>query len=102
MEEAARRFARWVLAIHIVLLTVVVALVFVALREVYRGARAEAIVEASKRQTLLAEQTARGIEAYYNSIIENLELLRRTEEDETTSGTSATPSTAPTTQQQAQ
>lgn len=81
MELAARRFARWVLVVHLLLLVGILALVFLAAREAYEGARMQAIQQAASRQSLLAEQTARGIESYYTSLIDNFELLRRTEEE---------------------
>src|SRR4051812_36288881 len=82
MELAARRFAQWVLAIHLLLLVAVLAVVVFAARGGYADARQEALEQASKRQGLLAEQTARGIEGFYKSIIETLELLRRAQGDE--------------------
>jgi serine phosphatase RsbU (regulator of sigma subunit) len=82
MEQAARRFARWVLTIHVLLLVGVVAVVCFAAREVYSSARQEALNQASKRQMLLAEQTARGIESFYSSILDNFDLVRRAEESD--------------------
>lgn len=76
MEQAARRSARWLLAIHALLLVGVILVVFLAAREVYFSSRDQAIQQASGRQRLLAEQTGRGIESYYKSIIDSLNLLR--------------------------
>jgi serine phosphatase RsbU (regulator of sigma subunit) len=50
--------------------------------------------QAVQRQTLLAAQTSRGIESYYDSILDNLELLRHTEEPQTQPV--AIPATVPT------
>jgi serine phosphatase RsbU (regulator of sigma subunit) len=94
METAARRFARWVLFIHLLLLVSVVTLVCFAARDVYRSALNQAKDQAVQRQTLLAEQTARGIESYFTSILDNLELLRRTENPQ--AQTQPLPATLPT------
>lgn len=75
MELAAKRFARWVLIIHLLLLAAVMGLVYSAAARTYRASREHAIQQASKVQMLLAEQTQRGIEAYYSSIAETIELL---------------------------
>src|SRR5262245_36050224 len=80
MEHTARRFARRVLALHLVALVLIGVLVTFAAVEVYQGAREQALVQARKRQELLAVQTARGIESYYDSIMDNLDLHRRAEE----------------------
>lgn len=77
MDRAAKRFASFVLAIHVLLLLLVAAMVFAAAHQVYVEARQQAIDQAIGRQTLLAEQTARGIESYYQSIVDTLELLQR-------------------------
>src|ERR1700733_584955 len=79
METAARRFARWVLLVHLLLLVGVVTLVYFADRAVYHSELNQAKDQAGERQPRLAEQTARGIESYFNSILDNLELLRRAE-----------------------
>jgi sigma-B regulation protein RsbU (phosphoserine phosphatase) len=68
-----------VLLVHLLLLLGVVALVGYTAGHVYSGARAEAVRQASKVQSLLTRQTAEGIEAYYQSIFDTLELLRRAE-----------------------
>jgi serine phosphatase RsbU (regulator of sigma subunit) len=82
MYEAARRFARRVLIIHVLLLAAVVGLVVLAAREVYSRTRAEALSQAQERQELLASQTARGVESHYRSIIDNLDLLRAAPEED--------------------
>jgi serine phosphatase RsbU (regulator of sigma subunit) len=82
MDIAAKRFARWVLTIHLLLLVAIVTMVCFAARAVYKTALKQAEDQAAKQQTLLASQTARGIESYYNSILDNLELIRRSEEPE--------------------
>src|SRR5258706_14951235 len=82
MEDAARKFARRVLLIHVALLVAVVGLVYFASREVYQETRAQATEQAKSRQALLAAQTARGIEAFYHSIFNDLDLLRQADKDE--------------------
>jgi serine phosphatase RsbU (regulator of sigma subunit) len=82
MEDAARKFARRILLIHLALLVAVIGLVFFASREVYQETRAQATEQAKSRQALLAAQTARGIEAFYHSIFNDLDLLRQADKDE--------------------
>jgi serine phosphatase RsbU (regulator of sigma subunit) len=99
MDTAARRFARRILLVHVALLVLVLALVLLALREVYRSTRDEVIAQAQSRQELLTSQTARGIEGHYQSILNTLDLMRRAENEES-SPTPATivgggPATAP-------
>ncbi|HYE18272.1 MAG TPA: SpoIIE family protein phosphatase [Tepidisphaeraceae bacterium] len=95
MEEAARKFARRILLIHLALLIAVCAIVFGASREVYSNTREQAIKQAESRQQVLAYQTAKGIEAFYRSIINDLDLLRQApaEEDD---DAATTPTTLPT------
>ena len=95
METAARRFARWVLIVHLLLLVSVVTIVCFAARSVYRTALNQAKDQAAQRQMLLTEQTARGIESYFNSILDNLELLRRTEDPQVSPSTQPLPTLRP-------
>ena len=44
---------------------------------VYSGARQQAIDQAARRQSMISDQTSRGIESNYNSIIDNFDLARR-------------------------
>jgi serine phosphatase RsbU (regulator of sigma subunit) len=60
----------------------VIALVFFASREVYTETKLQATQQAESRQALLAGQTARGIEAFYHSIFNDLDLLRQADRDE--------------------
>ena len=92
MEHAARRFARWVLIIHLLALVVIGVLVVLAAREVYHSSREQALDQARRRQELLAGQTARGIENYYRSILDNLDLQRRAAEGRVAA---PSPTTAP-------
>ena len=80
MQEAAKKFATRTLVSHILLLSIVVATVFVAARSVYESAREQALSQAVGRQEVLARQTARGIESFYDSILGDLDLIRRAEE----------------------
>ncbi len=82
MEESARRYARNILLLHMVLLAVVVLLVYFAGHEVYTSTRQQVLDQTAKRQALLANQTARGIESFYNGVLSDLDLLQRSENDE--------------------
>ena len=82
MEEAARQFARRVLMVHLALLVGVVAIVFFASREVYTETKRQTTEQAESRQALLAGQTGRGIEAFYRSIFNDLDLLRQADRDD--------------------
>lgn len=82
METAVRRFARNVLLIHFALLMAVLVLVFLAAREVYRSAREHALAQAERRQMLLAEETARGVQSYYDSILSDLIMMRPVNPDD--------------------
>src|SRR5690242_16414918 len=97
MEFAARQFARRVLVIHLALLVCVVGIVFFASREVYDRTRAEATEQAKSKQALLAGQTAKGIENYYRSIFNDLDLLRQADHDEDEDAGGTRPTTKPAT-----
>lgn len=85
MEESSRRFARRILLLHVLVLLAVLALVGLLARDVYFNARDEVLEQATARQELLADQTARGIESQYQAVLNNLDLFRRAEgEDATT------------------
>jgi serine phosphatase RsbU (regulator of sigma subunit) len=83
MDDNAKRFARRILFVHGLLLLVVLATVAMASREIYQNTREQMIAQAEDRQKLLARQTASGIESHYQSILNDLDLLRRAENDET-------------------
>jgi serine phosphatase RsbU (regulator of sigma subunit) len=77
MKRSLKLFASRILLAHLLALVVIIfAVVFIA-RDVYRRAQEQAVQQAIERQKLLAWQTARGIEGYYESIGENLDLLKR-------------------------
>ena len=76
MELAAKRFATRTLVSHVLLLAIVVAVVVVATRSVYESAREQAIDQALVQQELLARQTGRGIESFYDSILADLDLIK--------------------------
>jgi serine phosphatase RsbU (regulator of sigma subunit) len=84
MDENAKRFARRILLLHLLALVIVLALVGLAFDEIYNSTRDQVIAQAKSRQELLASQTARGIESYYQYILDNLDLLRKAENDEPT------------------
>jgi serine phosphatase RsbU (regulator of sigma subunit) len=83
MDENAKRFARRILLVHLLLLIGVLATVAAAAREIYLSTRDQLVNEAEKRQMMLARQTASGIESHYQGILNDLDLLRRAENDET-------------------
>lgn len=95
MEEAAKQFARRILIVHLALLIGVIGVVFFASREVYTSTQEQAMRQAEQRQLILAGQTAKGIEAFYRSILNDVDLLRQAPDDDVES---ADPSTAPATQ----
>src|SRR4051794_40311720 len=84
MDQVVRRFARNILLIHIALLAVLLAAVYLAARSIEKSARDQALAQAQSRQELLASQTARGIENFYRGILEDMDLLPRAVEDEKT------------------
>jgi serine phosphatase RsbU (regulator of sigma subunit) len=83
MDDNAKRFARRILMVHALLLIAVLAIVSGAAREIYLSTRRQLVMEAEKRQQMLARQTASGIESHYQSILNDLDLLRRADNDET-------------------
>src|SRR5262245_60020945 len=85
MEFAARQFARRVLLGHLALLCLVLIAVAAAAKYLYSGARQQVIGQAEKTQTLLAKQTAAGIENFYDSITNVLNLLQPSENEPTKS-----------------
>ena len=80
MELSAKHFATRTVISHVLLLVVVIAVVVVGTRSVYESARDQAIGQALVRQELLARQTARGIQSFYDSILADLELIRLADE----------------------
>jgi serine phosphatase RsbU (regulator of sigma subunit) len=90
MEDAAKKFVRRVLLIHLALLLGVVGVVFFAARGVYDETQAQATKQAQDRQRMFAQQTARGIETSYRSIFSDLDLLRQADKDEDEKAESAT------------
>jgi serine phosphatase RsbU (regulator of sigma subunit) len=82
MEEAARRYARWILTVHVLLLVIVLALVVLASREIYERTREQVLAQAQARQELLTSQTAQAVQDHYASILANLHLIKRAEEAE--------------------
>src|SRR5690348_5277900 len=75
MEFAARQFARRVLLAHFALLLLVLLAVGLAAKFVYNSARQQVIEQAQQTQRLLAIQTATGVENYYDSVLNVLNLL---------------------------
>ncbi|HEX8913115.1 MAG TPA: PP2C family protein-serine/threonine phosphatase [Humisphaera sp.] len=82
MEFAVKRFARNVLLLHLMLLVAVLGVVLLAARAIHQGAREQAQQHAERRQRMLATQTARGIEAYYQSILSDLNFVPKPEDSQ--------------------
>ncbi|HEY1685585.1 MAG TPA: PP2C family protein-serine/threonine phosphatase [Tepidisphaeraceae bacterium] len=85
MHRTPKKFARKILLIHGLLLAGLIVLVGLMMAEVYHRSRQQAIDQTRARQALLASETASGIEQYYRSIFDDLDLFRRANEDETQS-----------------
>jgi hypothetical protein len=83
MDLNAKRFARRILIIHLLLLIVVLATVATAGWQIYTRTREQLIAQAEDRQKLLAKQTASGIESHYQSILNDLDLMHREENEQT-------------------
>jgi hypothetical protein len=81
MNPLSRRFVWKMLLVHLVLLVGLVVMLAIATRLVYNSFRQEAIRAVQGRQHLLAIQTTRGIENYYESIQNVLDLLSRWNEN---------------------
>lgn len=81
MEHAVKRFARNILLLHLVLLLTVLGVVLLASRAIRESAREQAQKQAETRQRMVASQTARGIEAFYTSILSDMNLMPREEDD---------------------
>jgi serine phosphatase RsbU (regulator of sigma subunit) len=80
MDNSVKHFVRRILGIHFLLLALLLAVVTLAARHVYTSARNQAMSQAQDQQTRLAEQTAHGVEQFYNSILDDLDLLKPDEE----------------------
>ena len=81
MEELARRYARKILLIHLLLLMVIVVCITLAARGVYNRAREQAVEQFLDKQSLLAQQTSNGIETHYRAIVSSLDILERDQRD---------------------
>jgi len=96
MDLSARRFARRILLIHVLLLLAVASVIALATRAIYRHSQQQALDHATRRQELLARQTAVGLAGYYASILDNLDLAQRDfEGDEGPSTRPFLPATVP-------
>src|SRR5689334_7329055 len=105
MVLAARRYVRRVLLGHLLLLAVVLLIVAGAVRYLYHSSRQQAIDEAKSKQKLLSRQTALGVQNYYESVTNVLELLQpeittTAEEEPTTAPAESAPPSAQLPQQQ--
>jgi hypothetical protein len=75
MEVTSAKYVRTVLAVHLAILGLVIALVAFAATRIHASVRAQALMQARATQELLAKQTAAGVAAWYESIARLLELL---------------------------
>jgi serine phosphatase RsbU (regulator of sigma subunit) len=82
MGEIVRRFATRVILLHALGFCLIVALVALAARGVYRDARAQLLSQAASRQELVAGQTSRAISEFFDAFLDNLEFLRRSDNSE--------------------
>jgi hypothetical protein len=76
MSNRPRHFVYRILALHGFLLLAVLTLVILASAEIYQATRQDLVAQAASRQELLADQTCRGIENFYASIINNLDWIQ--------------------------
>jgi serine phosphatase RsbU (regulator of sigma subunit) len=77
MEETSRQFANRILTFHAFLLVLVLALVAAASAVMYDSTRTDALEQARTRQELLADETSRGVETFYTSLISDLGWIQR-------------------------
>ena len=77
MDKASKRFASWVLAIHMIVLAILVVIVFFASRDSYYTARRQALDQLGVRQELLAAQTARGVESFFRGILGDMAMAKQ-------------------------
>jgi serine phosphatase RsbU (regulator of sigma subunit) len=94
-ENGVRKFARKIFLVHLALLAVVLGVVAIASRQIYHSARQQALVQARDRQSLLASQTARAIENFYEAILNDLELAKPADEDSGDPDPTSMPSDVP-------
>src|SRR3712207_3576501 len=77
MEHAVRQFARRLLLVHLARLALVLGVVAFAARSIEQGAREQALRNAQRRQELLANQEARGVESCDRNILDDMNLPPR-------------------------
>lgn len=82
MADLVRKFATRVLLLHFLAFIVVLALVAGAAFQLYQDTRAQLLKNAIARRELLVGQTSRAIAEFFDGIIDNLDLIRRSEGDE--------------------
>ena len=82
MERVVRKFALRVIAVHASLLLLLLVIVGLASRTIYRSARGQALEQAKQHQALLTAQTARGIEGFYGSVLDALDLMSVAENED--------------------
>lgn len=82
MGELVRRFATRVILLHALAFLLIVALVALAARGIYRDARAQVLEQGASRQELVAGQTSRAISEFFDAFVDNLEFVRRSDNSE--------------------
>lgn len=79
MGKLVRRFATRVILFHLLALLAIIALVFGAAHQVYHDTRERILGQAISRQQLIAGQTSRAVADFFDGIMSNLDLVRRSE-----------------------
>jgi serine phosphatase RsbU (regulator of sigma subunit) len=79
MGELVRKFARRVIVLHLLGFLAVLALVLGAASQLHRDARRQILERVTSRQELVAQQTSTGLAEFFDTLLDSLDLLRRTE-----------------------
>lgn len=85
MGDLVRKFATRVLVYHALAFLAVLALVLGASIQLYLDTRRQVLDQSRARQELVASQTARAVGDFFDGILDNLDLLRRSEGSESMS-----------------
>lgn len=79
MDDAAKRYARRILLVHLLVFVFLIVFVVFAAKEVYDRTKREVIARTTARQTVVLNQAARGIEGFYQVLVDDIDLLQRVE-----------------------
>lgn len=94
MNKGISHFVWRILALHVALLALVLTVVVLAARGVYRHAREQTLKQAEERENLLISETGHGVGAYYEGILRDLSLAKpEDQEDSDPSDPSQVPET---------